>query len=482
MKTGQEEDAPSCGQDGIGSGLGSCYYPAWMNSKFDPKYRAVGYLFGALLAIGAIIWAESEIWYCVNYLRQRADTVSSDGFHLSDQLESRMRALNDDVFRYSLQGSPERRAAIEKESEDVRQWLADHRNAPAAPAQREWLAKAETLYARYAAHAGLVVQTDHGQVALVPWREQQEKILGEMVALTVELNRAEKAALSDFMRQTQHSMDILYRKLIISSLVLLTMGAVLGYLAYRGVILPLRARLRQSQRVIERQEKLSSLGVLAAGVAHEIRNPLTSIKARLFTQQSLLEDKSEALEDNVFITEEISRLEKIVADFLAFARPSEPQMVALKATQPFRELEGLFRPALTKANIELKKEFLADPHIQADPAQLKQVLINLVQNAAESMGRDGTITLRTRTKKRHRATHLGTVAVLEVEDTGPGIPPDVQKRLFDPFFTTKASGTGLGLSIAARILEKHGGTLEYQTGPNRGAIFRLILPLAPSDA
>jgi signal transduction histidine kinase len=112
---------------------------------------------------------------------------------------------------------------------------------------------------------------------------------------------------------------------------------------------------------------------------------------------------------------------------------------------------------------------------------LKQVLINLVQNAAESMGRDGTITLRTRTQKRHRATHPATVAVLEVEDTGPGIPPEVQKRLFDPFFTTKAGGTGLGLSIAARILEKHGGTLEYQAAPNRGAIFRLILPLAANE-
>ncbi len=452
-----------------------------MNSKFDPMYRTAGYLLGALLAVGAIIWAESEIWYCVNYLRQRADTVSSDGFHLSDQLESRMRALNDDVFRYSQQESPERGAVIEKESEALRQWLADHRAAPVAPPQLELLAKAETLYARYAAHAGLVLQTNHAQLALAPWREQKERILGEILALTVELNRAEKAALSGFMDQTQRSMDMLYRKLIISSLVLLTMGAVLGYLAYRGVIVPLRSRLWQSQRVIERQEKLSSLGVLAAGVAHEIRNPLTSIKARLFTQQSLLEEKSEALEDNAFITEEISRLEKIVADFLAFARPSEPQMIALKATQPFRDLEGLFRPALTKANIELKKEFLADPHIQADPAQLKQVLINLVQNAAESMGRDGTITLRTRIQKRHLATHPATVAVIEVEDTGPGIPPEVQKRLFDPFFTTKASGTGLGLSIAARILEKHGGTLEYQTEPNRGTIFRLVLPIAASE-
>lgn len=448
-----------------------------MVRQLDPRHRAACYVLGATLAVGAIIWAESEIWYGVKYLKQRAETVSSEGFHLSDQLESRMRALNDDVFRYSIQSSPERQSAIEREAEALRQWLADHRKAPIASSQRDLLGKAETLYARYAAHAGLVLEVPAAQLNVPQWREQKEAILGEMLTLVGELNRTEKAALSGYMDETQSSMDMLFRKMIVSSLVLLAMGGVLGFLAYRGFIVPLQSRLRLSQRVIERQEKLSSLGVLAAGVAHEIRNPLTSIKARLFTQQALLEAKSEAFEDNVFITEEISRLEKIVADFLAFARPSEPQRIALNATQPFRDLEGLFRPALSRANIELKKEFLADPQILADPAQLKQVLINLVQNAAECLGRDGTIILRTRTQKRHPAKRPSTVAVLEVEDTGPGIPPDVQKRLFDPFFTTKASGTGLGLSIAARIVEKHGGTLEYAPAPNRGAIFRLTLPL-----
>ena len=456
-----------------------------MNRKFLPKYRTAGYLLGAVLAIAAIVWAESEMWYCVNYLRQRADTVSSDLFHLSDRLEVKTRELNDNVLRYSFQASPERKADIETEFEGLREWLAAHRNASTTSTtslQRDLLAKAETLYARYAAHVGLVLQTNTGPLALEAWREQKERLLGEVISVAGDLNRAEKTALSEFMHQTQRSMDMLHRKLIISSLVLISMGAALGYLGYLGIVVPLRSRLRQSQRVIEQQEKLSSLGVLAAGVAHEIRNPLTSIKARLFTQQSLLEEKTEALEDNVFITEEISRLEKIVSDFLAFARPSEPQTVTLKATQPFRDLEALLRPALTKAGIELKKEFLADPNIQADPAQLKQVLINLVQNAAESIGRDGVITLRTLMEKRHQLRRQATFVVLEVVDTGKGISLEAQKRLFDPFFTTKASGTGLGLSIAARILEKHGGTLEYQTEVNRGTTFRLILPVMTSMA
>jgi signal transduction histidine kinase len=278
---------------------------------------------------------------------------------------------------------------------------------------------------------------------------------------------------------TQEDVASLHRLLTWSAVVLLAMGAALAVLIVRGVIAPLRDNLQRSQIIIERQEKLSSLGVLAAGVAHEIRNPLTSIKVRLFTQQQLLEKGSEAFEDNVFLTDEISRLEKIVKDFLAFARPTEPEFSRMPAPQPMRELLPLLQPLFRKAGVRIKEEFLAEPLIRADAAQLKQVLINLAKNAAEAMPEGGVVTLRARAERRGRGPRAVQVAVLEVSDTGPGIPPDVQKRLFDPFFTTKASGTGLGLSIAARIIEKHGGSLEYSTAPAQGTTFRIVLP---SDA
>ena len=141
----------------------------------------------------------------------------------------------------------------------------------------------------------------------------------------------------------------------------------------------------------------------------------------------------------------------------------------------------MLEPELRKSHIELKEEFLADPLIHADPAQLKQVLINLVKNAADAIGADGTITLRTRSETQGAGRRASVRALLEVEDTGPGIAPEVQKRLFDPFFTTKASGTGLGLSLAARMVEKHGGRLEYATAPGRGSTFRIVLPGEPES-
>jgi signal transduction histidine kinase len=105
-------------------------------------------------------------------------------------------------------------------------------------------------------------------------------------------------------------------------------------------------------------------------------------------------------------------------------------------------------------------------------------LINLIQNAADSIGQNGTVTLRVRLDTKRLTDRLTDVVILEVADTGKGIPPEVQKRLFDPFFTTKDTGTGLGLPIAARIVEKHGGALQYQTQPNHGTTFGIVLPRA----
>ena len=113
--------------------------------------------------------------------------------------------------------------------------------------------------------------------------------------------------------------------------------------------------------------------------------------------------------------------------------------------------------------------------------QLKQVLLNLVRNSAESIGERGRIVLRAGTERVSLGGRSTVVTILEVEDNGKGIPPEVQKRLFDPFYTTKAAGTGLGLSIAARIIEQHGGAFRYKTEIGRGSTFGIVLPLKPSD-
>jgi signal transduction histidine kinase len=218
--------------------------------------------------------------------------------------------------------------------------------------------------------------------------------------------------------------------------------------------------------------------MLAAGVAHEIRNPLTAIKTWLFMQQKQFDPGSPERAESDVIADEINRLERIVKDVLLLARPSEPDLATVSAEKPLVQVQSLLGPQLQKSNIGLVLEDSTTASIRVDLQQIQQVLINLIQNAAESIGHNGTVTLRTRIGTKRLPDRVGDVVILEVADTGKGIPPQVEKRLFDPFFTTKDSGTGLGLSIAARIVEKHGGALQYQTQLNRGTTFGVVLPRA----
>ncbi|PYK62741.1 MAG: hypothetical protein DME21_05345 [Verrucomicrobia bacterium] len=172
----------------------------------------------------------------------------------------------------------------------------------------------------------------------------------------------------------------------------------------------------------------------------------------------------------------INRLERIVKDVLQFARPPEPHLVPLRAELPLREVAELMAPQLAKNAIHLKLGGMTEAMIQADSQQLKQVLINFIQNAAESIGRSGTIRLRAHTAMERLNGQTQAAVILEVDDTGKGISSEVQKRLFDPFFSTKAGGTGLGLAIAARIVQKHGGVLRFRTQLNQGTTFGIVLP------
>jgi signal transduction histidine kinase len=238
----------------------------------------------------------------------------------------------------------------------------------------------------------------------------------------------------------------------------------------------------QAERLLERQEKLAVLGTLTAGIAHEIRNPLTSVKARLYTLDKHLETPALARKDTEIISAEISRLERIVQDVLSFARPSEPNLETITASVVLQEVQGLMSSNLENRGVKLVVESGPALHLCADSGHLKQVLINLVRNAAESIDGTGVVTLRPRQARVQLGGRETEVAILEVSDTGKGIPPGVEKRLFDPFFSTKETGTGLGLSISARLVEKQGGVLQYQTHVGRGTTFGIVLPLSDSTA
>jgi signal transduction histidine kinase len=304
-----------------------------------------------------------------------------------------------------------------------------------------------------------------------------EKCSRRILDLGLQLSEAHQQSIDTIQEQNLHALNILRFESLSSLAVLLLAVFWLAGVVYRDLIAPLQVQLVESRLLVERQEKLASLGMLAAGVAHEIRNPLTAIKAWLYLQQKRLTPGTPEFADAELIAREINRLEHIVKDFLQFARPSEPQFTAIDAAQPLREVQTLMQPELDKSAIKLLVADVPAAQIRVDPQQIKQVLINLVQNGADSIGHDGTVTLRARREKKGLNHRQMDVVILEVSDTGAGIAPEAEKRLFDPFFTTKDFGTGLGLPIAARIVEKNHGALQYQTQVQRGTTFGIILPL-----
>jgi len=221
-------------------------------------------------------------------------------------------------------------------------------------------------------------------------------------------------------------------------------------------------------------EKLASLGKLAAGVAHEINNPMTGI---LTNASLLLEDlppDDPRREDLQTIVNETIRCRRIVKGLLDFARQSTPEKKKLSVNKILRNSLQLLRNQASFRNIEIVENL--DPYlpdISADPNQLQQVFVNILINASEAMGGSGRIEITTR-----RADRSGEKIEILISDTGPGIPPEVMSKLFDPFYTTKNTGTGLGLAVSYGIIQSHGGTIEVRSEPGQGATFIIRLPTA----
>lgn len=273
----------------------------------------------------------------------------------------------------------------------------------------------------------------------------------------------------------------LQRFLLVSFLGLLASGATIIVLVYRRTIAPLQTRLTESRVTIERQEKLASLGVFAAGIAHEIRNPLTAIKVRLFSLKQIQKPNASEREDVEVIESEINRLETIVREFLQFARPAEPDLEDVPVRKVFGEIEQLLAREFAQRGIALEIQPPNGGSVRVDSNKFKQVLVNLIQNAGEAINGRGKVTIRYSAEIRPLHGQKRAVSVVTISDTGSGFSSENQKRIFDPFFTTKEKGTGLGLPIAARIIDKHGGAIECETAPGRGATFRILLPREATD-
>jgi signal transduction histidine kinase len=240
----------------------------------------------------------------------------------------------------------------------------------------------------------------------------------------------------------------------------------------RGEVVRLHDQLDEKNRELARRERLAALGEMAAGVAHEIRNPLGGIRLYADLLIKDLREMPAAQQLARRVSDGVSVLESIVGDVVEFAGESEPDVSTVRAGALIEEALGLAAPAITSRGCDLHlKPIAEDLFVWADVNQILRALLNLLLNAVDAAGEGGAIDVSV------AVNAAGTHCEFLLADDGPGVSPDFMNRIFHPFFTTKSSGTGLGLAIVHRIADAHGGSVRARNRDGGGAEFCLSLPV-----
>jgi len=238
------------------------------------------------------------------------------------------------------------------------------------------------------------------------------------------------------------------------------------------------ARLEETQRQLFQSEKLAALGKLSAGIAHEIRNPLTSIKILIHSLVDEQATEASREKDLAVIEAEIERVNKIIKQFLDFARPRPPSLEPGGVREVLEETLALLGYEMEGQKITVERSYDPDlPPVLMDREQMKQVFLNLMLNAIQAMERGGNLRVALRWKPTPSGDEGRSAAEIAIQDGGPGMAEDIRSRIFEPFFTTKEEGIGLGLPIAQRIVEEHGGRIRVESRVGEGTTFTITLPI-----
>lgn len=246
----------------------------------------------------------------------------------------------------------------------------------------------------------------------------------------------------------------------------------MGEYRYQKTINDLSVENKKLFYSLLRADKLASLGTLSAGMAHEIKNPLASLKAMTQVLDENIEDKDFIKKYQGVVERQIDRINGIVEKLLKFGQPQQLEVNEFDLNQVIEETLNLFDNQCQKTNIEIKKQMAQLPKINGDAEQIAQVFTNLILNAIQAMPQGGILTIKTSAKD-------SDLLAIEISDTGIGIPHDKIDKIFDPFYSTKEKGTGMGLAVAYRSVKEHQGDIQVESAPGKGTKFSIWLPIRP---
>lgn len=226
--------------------------------------------------------------------------------------------------------------------------------------------------------------------------------------------------------------------------------------------------VKKLQEELRRNERLAALGKMAAGVAHELRNPLSSIKGLALLLKAKIQNDSQATGTADILVQEVERLNRSIGELLDYARPHTLELEPVRIDEVLRKAASLLKPDFNGAGVVLHTEYIEECTVRGDRDKLNQVFINLLLNALQAMENGGSMKIT--------ICREAEDVICEIEDTGCGLEEEHVAKVFDPYFTTKSNGTGLGLAMSAKIVEEHCGSMKFRSVLGQGTVVRVYLP------
>lgn len=472
----------------------------------------------ALLTLLLLAACLGGMWSIAHLQANQAHILSKNVSSLlaAQELELHLRQLRFHSFLYVIDPTEQRRLRMEADSRQFESVLARAQSAADQPEERRLIESVRTGYEAYARALAQRPQVESGiwnKEQVLRWSDAHSA--SELAARCEELLKFNEQAMAETAQQSDRIGDLTRRWMLVVGLLGPICGLAAGYIIARSLtraltklvvrVQDLNAQLDQEvesiglkagtrlhdldvqldhvvervravvvqaqkrQQEMMRAEQLAAVGQLAAGMAHEVRNPLTSIKLLVGAARRRGNGQALSPEDLLVIHEEVERLEAKVQMLLDFARPPESRRRLCDVREIVNRTIALVQTRAREQNVTIECLVPTLPvEVHADADQLSSVLINLYFNALDAMPAGGRLTVELRSEDGIELT---------ITDTGPGIVPEIASRLFTPFVSSKATGTGLGLSVSRRVVQDHGGQL---TGANRldrpGARFTLRLP------
>ena len=469
----------------------------------------------AITLVGGLIM----VWYTYRMESLLADLVDKNlaAYQVAEALESALVQQSGDASHFLLDGDTRWLENLGEHRKTFRAQIEEARALTLSGSQKQILDQIESEYLRYIILKDQSIEfykardTDTGDRLLKEVSKHFSKVL-ELCRQFKDFYTKRIALLKEQSYAQAERLRLIAGTAV---LVVLLLGVVLAFVLVNDILEPLRrlaqeanpgarpeetedevkalsrsvrgliegfdqtqTELEKSREHLLQAEKMVVVGKLAASMAHSIRNPLTSVKMRLFSLDRSLDLNPQQREDFQVISEEVVHIDSLVQSFLEFSRPPKLRMQMISPSEIVDLALKLMTHRLESYQVSVQVERHERlPVVQADPDRLKEVLVNIMVNACEAMKGGGAIVIR---EEETLDASLGQVAVVRIRDNGPGIEEGLRARIFEPFFTTKEEGSGLGLSIAVRIVEEHGGRLNLESRKGQGAEFSLILPVTAS--